>query len=350
MAKELSRSDGESERVTLTRQIKLLNLAEGFFESRILFALVKLKIFESLGQEEKSLESLASAVNGNSETLVRLLNAGVILGLLESSDGATFRTHRDWQPILTEPVSENYLGNWIGFLDYLSFTLQNLDQAAVAGGPTQNLLMSKNRQDIREFTLAMHNYAAVRGKELVHYLDLSGCRTLLDLGCGPGTYAFHLGVHNPSLELNLLDLPEILEVTREVQARYPLKNKIRYHPVDVTKEEIPGTYDLVMISNMLHMLGETESRKLLKRLLGGVAPGGSLVVQFQYMNDDRRGGRWPILLDLIQLCITENGRNHAVPETRQWMIDAGFEGIEFSPMSVFNTNGFLRGYRPNSES
>jgi ubiquinone/menaquinone biosynthesis C-methylase UbiE len=180
-------------------------------------------------------------------------------------------------------------------------------------------------------------------------LDMSGCETLLDLGCGPGTYAFHLGMHNPELKLYLLDLPEVLEIAREVEARYPLRGRVTYLPVDVTKDEIPGTYDIVLISNTLHMLGETESRKLLGRLYPIVKPGGSLVVQFQYMNEDRRGRRWPVILDLIQLCVTENGRNHTVAETREWMRDSGYVDIEFSKMSLLNTNGYVRGYRRRAD-
>jgi SAM-dependent methyltransferase len=191
----------------------------------------------------------------------------------------------------------------------------------------------------------MHNYAALRGKELVKFLDTSDCSTLLDLGAGSGTYAFHLGMANPNLELFLLDLPEVLEVAHDVEARYPLKNKIKYLAVDVTKEDIPGTYDMVLVSNTLHMLGEEESRKLLKRLINVVKPGGSLVIQFQYMKENRLGGRWPTILDLIQLCITDDGRNHAVGETRSWMEEAGYSDITFSPMNLLNTNGYLRGYR-----
>ena len=146
------------------------------------------------------------------------------------------------------------------------------------------------------------------------------------------------------MELFLIDLPEVLEVAHDIEARYPLKNKINYMPMDVTKEDIPGAYDMVLVSNTLHMLGEEESRKLLKRLFNVVKPGGSLVIQFQYMKDNKLGGRWPTILDMIQLCITDDGRNHSVGETRSWMEEAGYSDIKFSAMNLLNTNGYLRGY------
>jgi SAM-dependent methyltransferase len=191
----------------------------------------------------------------------------------------------------------------------------------------------------------MHNYASLRGKELADFLSTEGCKSLLDLGCGPGTYAFHLGMRNPNMELYLLDHPFVLETAEEVRARYSLKNKVHYLPLDALKDDVPGLYDVILVSNTLHGLGENASRALIKRLYHSINPGGSLVVQAQYLRDDRLGGRWPVFLDLMMLCVTAEGRNHSPEETRLWLEEAGFEDIEFCRMTLLNTNSFLRGYK-----
>ena len=160
----------------------------------------------------------------------------------------------------------------------------------------------------------MHDYASLRGRELARFLDTSGCTSLLDVGCGPGTYAFHLGMANPALELHLLDLPGVLAVAEDVQRTFPLENPVHYVPADLRHDPIPGAYDVVLMSNVLHMLGENNSRRLIRQLYDVVKPNGSLVVQAQFMRDDRLGGRWPVLLDLLQLCITDDGRNHAASD------------------------------------
>ena len=330
-------------------QIQVLSVAEGFFESSILFTLLKLKLFERIGEESKTLDELAAELGAQPETLARLLNAGVVLKLLESRDGVNFRVASACRSVLLPSAGENYLGDWIRNLDYFRSALARLDEAVLKSAPTVDpwAHLGADADQTREFTLAMHNYASLRGKELAHFLDTRGCRTLLDLGCGPGTYAFHLGRRNPELHLYLLDLPGVLEVAKEVQKRYALENEVHYLPLDALKDEIPGAYDLILVSNTLHMLGENASRQLIKRLYPSVNPGGSLVIQAQYLRDDRLGGRWPIFLDLIQLCITSNGRNHSVEETRRWLEEGGLTSIEFCPLSVYNTNQFLRGYKPH---
>ncbi|GMT46713.1 MAG: SAM-dependent methyltransferase [bacterium] len=328
-------------------QLEVLSIAEGFFQSSILFALLKLKIFECIGEESKTLDELAAVLDTRPETLARLLNAGVVLKLLESTDGLNYRVASAGRSVLLPSAGENYLGNWILNLDYFRFALSKLDEAILKSEPVvdPSTHLGVDEDHTREFTLAMHNYASLRGKELARFLDTTRSKTLLDLGCGPGTYAFHLGMHNPNLQLYLLDLPGVLEVAKEVRTRYPNKNEVYYLPLDAVKDEIPGSYDIILVSNTLHMLGEQASRNLTKRLYRSINPGGSLVIQAQYMQDNRLGGRWSILLDLIQLCITSEGRNHSIGETRCWLEEAGFRDIEFCPMTLLNTNSFLRGYK-----
>lgn len=328
----------------LRSQISVLETAEGFFQSAVLSALLKLDAFDRIGKEGKRLDLLAKELGTSSDTLRRLLNAGVVFKLLESDDGVTYRVAPRVAPVLLSAAGEHYLGDWIRNLDYFHEALTRLDEATLKSGPIvdPSAHLGSDQEQTRDFTLAMHNYAALRGKELARFLDTSGWGTLLDLGCGPGTYAFHLGMNNPKLELYLLDLPGVLEVTKEVQGRFPLRNDVHYLPLDALNDEIPGSYDAILVSNTLHMLGERQSRKLIHRLYESVTDGGSLIIQAQFLRDDGLGPRWPVLLDLIELCITSEGRNHSVGETTSWLEEAGFSNVQFSPMTILNTNGFLR--------
>jgi SAM-dependent methyltransferase len=336
-----------SNRTVKRDQIEVLSVAEGFLQSSVLFALLKLRVFESIDRGSKTVQELAAELHARPETLARLLNAGVVLKLLESKDGSSFRVAPACRTVLLPSAGEHYLGDWILNLDHFRVALATLDEAILESQPTidPSSYVGADKKNTREYALAMHNYAALRGKELADFLDTSSCESMLDLGCGPGTYSFHLGMRNPGLRLHLLDFPGILEIAKEVRTRYPLKNEIHYLPQDALKDEIPGSYDIILVSNTLHMLGEQACRELIKRLYTSINPGGSLVIQAQYLDDDRLGGRWPIFLDLIQLCTTSKGRNHSVGETKRWLEEADFRDIEFCSMTLLNTNSFLRGYK-----
>lgn len=323
-------------------------IAEGFFRSGVMFALLELRIFERIGEGNgKSVKELAAEINTRPDMLARLLDAGVLLKLLESDDRATYRVAAMCRSVLLPSAGENYLGDWIRNLGFFRQGLSKLADCVLKSGPHMNLseYLKTDTKGTRDFELAMQNYAALRGKELVRHLDTSQSQSLLDLGTGPGVYAFHLGMHNPKLKLYLQDMPEVLEVAKEVQKKYPLKNEIYYLPYDAVKAEVAGSYDIVLVSNMLHMVGEQASRTLLKKLYKNVNRGGSVVIQAQFLRDDHMGGRWPAVMDLILLCTTSSGRNHSVAEARQWMEEAGFSNMEYRAMGLANTNSLLRGYK-----
>jgi O-methyltransferase involved in polyketide biosynthesis len=326
-------------------QLAVLGIAEGFFQSSVLFALLKLNVFEHIGIREVHVQDLASHMNVPPDRLARVLNMGVVLKLLESADGLHYRLGGPSRTVLLKSAGEDYLGDWVRNLANFQETLSALDEAVAGRQPTRPESGAADPEQTREFTLAMHNFASLRGRELAHYLNTAGCRTLLDLGSGPGTYAFRLGLANPELHLYLLDAPAVLEVAREVQSRYSLPNEVDYMPGDAVADQIPGQYDLVLISNVLHMLGPDASRHLIRRLHDAVNPGGSLVVQAQFLREDRLGDRWPVLLDLLMLSLTPAGQNHSVKETTAWMQEAGFRDVQLTTMGAWNTNSFLRGYR-----
>lgn len=325
------------------KQVELLSMAQGFLASSVLFALLRLGIFDLLSGAERSIEELAAVTGGRPEHLARLLNAGVMLGLLKTTDRVSYRIPTEFQRLLVAADEPGYLGHWLRFMDSWYAPFATLDESVLQGGRTN--MYTLDAGIIRQNTLAMHNFASVRGKELTAFLDTSACRTVLDVGCGPGTYSFELGLRNPELRLHLLDLPAVLEVTREVRAQYDLANDINYIPRDLSTDDIPGTYDLVLVSNVLQAFDEEKIQLLLRQLYASVNPGGSLVVQAQFLDDDHLGPRWPIFVDLGCLCFTPGGRNHSLAETRRWLEETGFENIEQSRMSLFNANSFIRGYR-----
>jgi len=201
-----------SDQTVKKRQIEILSMAEGFFQSSVLFALLKLKIFERIDTGSKTLQELAAELRARPETLSRLLSAGVVLKLLESKDGVTFNVSPACRTVLSPSAGDYYLGDWIRSLDYFCAPLLKLDEAVLHSEPTvePSTHLGGDRESSRSFALSMHNYASLRGKELADFLSTEGCTSLLDLGCGPGTYAFHLGMRNPGLELYLADHPVVL--------------------------------------------------------------------------------------------------------------------------------------------
>jgi acyl carrier protein/SAM-dependent methyltransferase len=337
----------EAQKDNTESRIKILTLANRFFESDILFSLLRLDIFNLIGEETKTAVDLASEVKSKPDTLARLLNAGVVLGLLESQDGSQYRLSSASRTVLLREKSEQYLGDAIRHMDYIHSAVSHLDGAVRTSAPTVDVAacLGEDKKSTQMFILSMHDYAWFYAEELARTLDMTGCKSFLDLGCGPGTYSFHLGMRYPEVKLNLLDLEGTLDIAKDIQTRFSLKNDVQYLPLDFMKEEIPGSYDMIFVSGILRGLGEAASRRLIAKLYNVINPGGSLVVQCQYAQDNYLGSREAIYLDLTMLCTTPNGKVFSISDTSRWLEDAGFTGIECRSMSMLNPNRFIRGYK-----
>jgi len=332
---------------TIQNQVRVLSQAEGYFDSAVLFSLLRLGLFETIGQGSLSLKELSNQVEADPELLFRLLRAAHTNGLIDLSPQGTYRIPPALQPVLLESGGPAYVGHWLRHLDDTHQALFSIDQVITRKREPTRLgdQLWYHSGDYEGFSMAMHTYAASRGSELTSFLDLSSAQSLLDLACGTGTYAYLLGKSHPHLNLVLLDLPEVLAVARKVAQEYDLENPIEYVAADVLSDPIPGMYDAILVSNALHLFGESASRQLLRRIYDHLNPGGSVVVQAQFLEETGLS-RWPIMLDLILLSTSPAGKNHSANQAVEWLQETGFQKIEIQPMSLFNVNGFVRGYKP----
>ncbi len=329
-------------------QIAVLSKVEGFFEASVMFALLRLDLFEAIGHRAASISELSSKTGADARRLGRLLRCAATMEFLETRNGEHFKLSRPFRRVLLKSSPDYYLGDWLRFLNTLYGVFGQLDEAVAGDSPVIDLTREFETKPgaAESFNRAMDTYARLRGRELADYLDLTGSATLLDLGCGPGTYAYHLASGNSRLELFLADLPGVIEQTSRLPVWRDLDNSIHFIPLDVLEDELPGSYDVILISNTLHMLGHKESRELIGRLFPSVNMGGSLVVQAQFLGTGGLGRRWPAILDLVMLCGSQRGENHSVEETTAWLTEAGFAEIEHCPMSMLNTNSYVRGRKP----
>ena len=212
--------------------MKLLSLAEGFLYANVLFALHRLGVFRLLDNGPRTLAELAAELGCDEHRLMRVLRGGVVTRLVQL-DGQN-RYH-----VSTAVKAHAWAGRgllldaWMWFLYSVQAAVCELDKAVLSGATIFDFFSQLSPAEIRQFSLAMHNYARSRGSELASFLDLSGYKTLLDVGTGPGTYAFELAAKYRQLDISLLDLPPVLEVAREIEQRYTLQKPPHYLPLDL---------------------------------------------------------------------------------------------------------------------
>ncbi len=331
----------------LKKQISVLQIAERFFDSITIFALFETGVFKILSSGPKSLAEIQEIVNGNEGSLLATLDAAVALKILSAQDGF-YSASEAFLDCLGREDASAYAGEWVSFLHSLASPLLELGEAIRTGStPGANLEdFSDDNVPAQTMTAAMDAYARSRGVEIADHIDFSQTRRLLDVGCGPGTYSMAIVDRHPHVRATLLDQPGAIAEARRIADSRQMTDKLEFVATDARTYVPDEPFDAILASNMLHMMGPTESVKLLTRCHDMLAPGGRMIVQAQYLNDDRVSPRWPTLLNLCQRVVTQEGRNHAFGETQEWMEEAGFQNVQLSSMSVWNANSCLVGERP----
>lgn len=331
----------------IQKQLAVLQVAERFFDSMVLFGLFDAGVFEILASGPKSLEEIQQRVNGDVESLRATLDAAVALKVL-SRRGGRYEAPEYLLDGLGRQASPAYIGEEVAFFHALAGPLRQLGDNIRTGHTPGTLFeeMSGDQAPAHRMTRAMDAYARSRGIEIVDRVDFTPTRRLLDLGCGPGTYSIAIVQRHPHVRATLLDLPGPIAEARELAAARHMEDRLEFVAADALSYTPRERFDTVLVSNMLHMIGPAESNVLLKRCHDMLTPGGRLIVQALYLNDDRVSPRWPTLLNLIMRVATPNGRNHAIGETRTWMEEAGLQNVQHVRLSVWNVCGCLVGERP----
>jgi len=131
-------------------------------------------------------------------------------------------------------------------------------------------------------------------RDLVAAIPGGGARAVVDLGCGPGNSTEVLAGRFPDAEVSGLD--SSAEMIAAAKQRLP---GLRFGVAEITAWDAPGPFDVLLANAVLQWVPDHAA--LLPRLVGRLAPGGSLAVQMpdnldepahRLMREVAAGGSW----------------------------------------------------------
>jgi precorrin-6B methylase 2 len=334
-------------RVTVGRlQVEALQVAEGFLGAHVLFALNELQVFDRLADGPRSAPELAADTAAETEPLTRLLNGGVAVGLLTLASGRYSNSALAASTLVSG--GPGHLRDWMRWMSRLAERFPRLADCVRSGEPVEDpsLHLGGDPDFTRDFIMGMHDYARSRGSEVVSFLDLSEVRRLIDVGGGPGTYAILFAQAWPELEVTVFDLPEVVKIAQENSRAAGVGDQVHIMAGSYLENDLGEGYDIAFLSDVLHQEDPEAAAAVLRRVYLALRPGGRLVVQGMFLNEDHTSPRWPALASLIMLVIYGQGRIYSAAETMRMVEEAGFRGPELVRMSLLNVNSLILADRP----
>ena len=308
---------------------QLMGLASGHVEARIVQSAVELKVFDAVEALPLSSSAIAGALQLDERALELLLNALAALGLLEKHGDNFSLTEVSRHYLLRS--SPAYVGGMVGFDAMLWRAWEKLPEAIRTGLPMRPANMYQaNPAETEVFINAMDSLVKARGDTdvLANAMDWSSIGTLLDVGSGPATYPIALCRRFPQLRAAIVDLPGTLRITERFVAGARLAGRIELIAADYRSDPIPGSYDAILLSNIIHGEREARNAALMRKLATHLNPRGRLIVKDHILDTSRVEPAVGAIFSLLMLLTTDGGRCYSFVEIAEWMNQAGLNRVE----------------------
>jgi cyclopropane fatty-acyl-phospholipid synthase-like methyltransferase len=186
-----------------------------------------------------------------------------------------------------------------------------------------------------DYMVGQHNRATSgQSRQLVDSVDLGGKRKLLDLGGGAASYSIALCQANPQLEAVVLDQKEPLDIARPLVDEQGLGDRITLLEGDFFDTQPGSDYDAVLISGVVLIKSEEDSRRLFRMAYDYLEPGGMIIVQdYMRMDDSPDRNKLDTFEDLYVLVAFDPwAGNREGSEVASWLTDAGYQNPKLIPL------------------
>lgn len=295
----------------------------GWQPAAVVMAANKLDFFTAIGEESLSAEEIASRCDAHPRATRTLLDACVALGVLEKKEGLYGNSPEALQSLVRGKPA--FIGDGIAHQHDLWQAWGRLHEAVRTNSRVDRRHDHVEEGDVhRNFILAMHNRAIPSAPVLAEALDLAGRRQLFDAGGGPGTYSIFLVKRYSGLRAIVFDLPQTIEIAREVIDEYGVGELVTTRAGDYFKDDFGQGNDVVLLSAILHSMAPERSRSLFSKAYDSLVSGGLVVVHEGLIDEDRTSPLGAVLFSLNMLVNTGEGQSYSASEITGLMESAGF--------------------------
>lgn len=148
---------------------------------------------------------------------------------------------------------------------------------------------------------------------------------ILDLACGCGIKSLAFAQANPTVEVTCVDSDDVLNVARELAARYELTERTTFLPANILTDDFGnGTYQAALLGLITYILSTEQNINVFQRVFQALQPGGRLVID-AIMNSDQPA-EWASRATLL-MNTWNGGAAHSFSDYRTWLEGVGFSKV-----------------------
>lgn len=311
----------------------LFTLLSGFFRSQVLYTVARLGIADHLSGGTRDADELATATDCVGSAMYRLLRSAVGLELLSQHEDGRFGLTAAGE-LLRSGTPES-VRNLVMFLsgEEQWRALGQLELSVRSGKPAlEHLLgmpvfayLAEHPEREQIFNAAMREWTTLDIPGIVASCDLSGVRTIVDLGGEDGALLAGLLKANPQLRGDLFDAPTALRKAEPLLAAAGLTERCGLVAGDFFVS-VPASRDAYLLKSVLHDWDDEQCGQILANCRAVMRTGDILLIVEMVVPDDASG--WTrdssILLSDLNMMAVTGGRERTEAEFHALLDKAGF--------------------------
>jgi hypothetical protein len=310
----------------------IVRLSTAYWDSQTLLTANRLRVFDFLADGPRPASEVAAGLHLDPRSMTLFLRACVGLGFLAESAGRFENAPVAAMYLVSR--SPAFMGNIIGYSDQLYAAWGSLEDSLRSGKPAlpAQTYLGDDPARTRAFVQAMHERALGIARALVPMLDLTGRRAMLDVGGGPATYSVLLTERFPGLRAEVIELPGVAAVARELVTAAGASERVVLRDGDYHSADFGTGKDVVLMSGMFHRETGQACRGLIERAAACLDPGGMLVVSDVFTDQGGCQPPFATMFGLNMMLTAPDGGVHANADVMQWMADKGFRDLRCTPL------------------
>lgn len=169
---------------------------------------------------------------------------------------------------------------------------------------------------------------------------------ILDIGAGSSVWSLPFARASEQVQVTAQDLAPVLKVAEGLAVQWGVRERYTYCPAPLSAlPENLGTFDLILVANVMHLLDASRNSALFKRLQSHLSADGELALIDVFAGQDE--GRFNVALYELGLALRVPGsRVYAPSEARELLQQSGYVAgdCEFLDVAPF-TMGVIRAKR-----
>lgn len=262
----------------------LFDICAGFVYSQVLFACVRLRLFEILASGPQSASDLARQTSLEPDALDRLLRAAISLGLVAPRSKGRFGLgHLGAAMVGNEGLTamvEHHALFYRDLSDPIGLLRGNRDTELSKYWPYAEGARPAelDRTAVAAYSRLMSQSQSLIAGEILAAYPLGKHQCLMDVGGGEGTFLMAAAAENPHLKLKLFDLPAVAAIAGTRFAAAGLSNRAEAFGGDFAADALPRGADVISLIRVAFDHPDEKVLAILRAIRHALPDNGTLLL------------------------------------------------------------------------